>query len=153
MKKKFFMLFAIIFFALSSGCSSEEKIAENPAEIDLVEEKLKTLSLEEKIGQMMLIGLQEKFFDENANYMLNTYHVGGIIFYDRNMETKDQVKKFTDDLQKNSKIPLFIALDEEGGRVSRMKHAITPPPSQELIGRSGDFNLAKVHAVETAKKL
>ena len=153
MKKKIFMLFAIIFFALSSGCSSEEKIAENPAEIDLVEEKLKTLSLEEKIGQMMLIGLQEKFFDENANYMLNTYHVGGIIFYDRNMETKDQVKKFTDDLQKNSKIPLFIALDEEGGRVSRMKHAITPPPSQELIGRSGDFNLAKVHAVETAKKL
>ena len=79
------MLFAIIFFALSSGCSSEEKIAENPAEIDLVEEKLKTLSLEEQIGQMMLIGKQEKFIDENANYMLNTYHVGGIIFYDRNM--------------------------------------------------------------------
>ena len=153
MHKKFFTMLAIIFFALSSGCSSEEKIAENPAEIDLVEEKLKTLSLEEKIGQMMLVGIQEKNFDENANYMLNTYHVGGIIFYDRNMETKDQVKKLTDDLQKNSKIPLFIALDEEGGSVARMKHAITPPPSQELIGRSGDFNLAKVHAVETAKKL
>jgi len=153
LKKKFFMLFAIIFFALSSGCSSEEKISENPAEIDLVEEKLKTLSLEEKIGQMMLVGIYGKNLDENISYMLNTYHVGGIIFFDRNMETKEQVKKFTDDLQKNSKIPLFIALDEEGGRVSRMKHAITPPPSQELIGRSGDFNLAKVHAQETAKKL
>jgi len=80
LKKKFFMLFAIIFFALSSGCSSEEKISENPAEIDLVEEKLKTLTLEEKIGQMMLVGIYGKNLDENISYMLNTYHVGGIIF-------------------------------------------------------------------------
>ena len=156
MKKFFTLLMTAIFAFLVCGCfSSESTKAENIAEekIDPVEEKLKTMTLEEKIGQMMLIGIQEKNFDENASYMLNVYHVGGIILYDRNMDTKEQVKKLTDDLQANSKIPLFIALDEEGGRVSRMKHAIAPPPSQELIGRSGDFNLAKTHAVDTAKKL
>lgn len=152
--KKIFILCAFIFFAISSGCSSEENVAENVSpEVDPIEEELKNLSLEEKIGQMMLIGVHGKNIDENINYMLDTYKVGGIIFFDRNLESKDQVKNFVDALQKNRKIPLFIAIDEEGGRVARMKSFVTPPPSQELIGKSGDFSLAKTHAKEIAKKL
>ena len=157
--KKIFLLGLIFFATFTCGCFENKMTAEQNAsaetetEVDLIEEKLKTLTLEEKIGQMMLIGVHGTQIDTDIKYMLNTYKVGGIIYYDRNMETLDQVKNFSAELQKNSKIPLFIAIDEEGGRVSRMKHALPPPPSQEIIGQSGNFNLEKVHAVEIARKL
>lgn len=156
--KKFLFLSVVTFFVvLLGGCfqnkSDAEKniVAEETA--DKVEETLKTLTLEEKIGQMMLIAVIGKNYDEHVNYMLNTYKVGGFIFFDDNMVSVEQMKNFTAEIQKNSKLPAFIALDEEGGRVARMKHALPPPPSQETIGLSGDYNLAKVHAQETAKKL
>ena len=148
----------VFFVTLICGCFTNKMTAQKnyevaEPEIDLVEEKLKTLTLEEKIGQMMFIGVHGKQMDADIKFMLDAYKVGGIIYYDRNMETLEQVKNFSAELQANSKIPLFISLDEEGGRVSRMKHALPPPPSQETVGSSGDYNLAKVHAVEIAKRL
>lgn len=159
MKKFFTSAMMIVFTVLICGCftnkmtAEKNSVAEPEPEVDLVEEKLKTLTLEEKIGQMMFIGVHGTQMDENIKFMLDAYKVGGIIYYDRNMDTLDQVRNFSTELQANAKIPLFISLDEEGGRVSRMKHALPPPPSQETIGASGDYNLAKVHAVETAKRL
>ena len=156
MNRKIFELAAIFFLMISvCGCFAEKTDGEEKisAEVDLVEEKLKTLTLEEKIGQMMFIGVHGQKMDADIKFMLDAYKVGGIIYYDRNMETLEQVKNFSAELQANSKISLFISLDEEGGRVSRMKHALPPPPSQEIIGQSGDYNLAKVHAVEIAKRL
>ena len=152
------LLFGIVFFAaFVCGCFENKMTAEKnsaaEAEINLVEEKLKTLSLEEKIGQMMFIGVHGTKMDADIKFMLDAYKVGGIIYFDRNMDTLEQVRNFSAELQANSKIPLFISLDEEGGRVSRMKHALPPPPSQQMVGASGDYNLAKVHAVEIAKRL
>lgn len=157
--KKMFLMSAIVFFVtLICGCFTNKMTAEKNSEVaepavDLVEEKLKTLTLEEKIGQMMLIAVIGKNYDDNANYMLNAYKIGGFIFFDDNMDSVEQVKNFTAAIQKNSALPAFLAIDEEGGRVARMKHALPPPPSQEIVGASGDYNLAKVHAIETAKKI
>ena len=158
MKKILHLTLIMLFAVLICGCFTNKMTAQKNAEvaepeIDLVEEKLKTLTLEEKIGQMMLIAVIGKNYDDSVNYMLNAYKIGGFIFFDDNMETVEQVKNFTAEIQKNSALPAFIALDEEGGIVARMKHALPPPPSQEIIGASGDYNLAKVHAIETAKKL
>ena len=132
-----------------------EKNAENN---DSLENLLNSMSLEEKVGQMMMIGVHGKEVNNDISYLLNEYKVGGIIFYDRNMDSRAQVKKFSAEIQdialnSDKKIPLFISIDEEGGRVSRMQHDLTPPPSQEEIGQSGDYGWAKETAETTAKKL
>lgn len=122
-------------------------------EVDPVEEILKSMTLEEKIGQMMIAGFHGTTANDDVKFMLNNYHFGGIILFDRNMESKAQVKTLTADLQAGRKIPLFIAVDEEGGRVSRMKHDLTPPPSQKEIGQSGDSTLAYRSALSIGQEL
>ena len=141
--------------AISTGNELEEAENLNSKSLDSVELVLKNMTIDEKIGQMMMIGIYGYEIDDNISFMLNQYHCGGIILYDRNMDSKTQVKNFMVDLQakSNENIPLFIAIDEEGGRVVRMKSEITPAPSQEEIGNSGDPELAKFWAESTAKEL
>ena len=124
-------------------------------EVDKVEEILNQMTLEEKIGQMMITGFHGTTANDDVNFMLNNYHFGGIILFDRNMESKEQVKKLTADLNSIAaqKLPLFFAIDEEGGRVARMTHALTPPISQQEIGLSGDATLAYRSAKDIAQEL
>lgn len=122
-------------------------------EVDKVEEILNQMTLEEKIGQMMITGFHGTTANDDVNYMLNNYHLGGIILFDRNMESKAQVKALTESLQNGRKIPLFFAIDEEGGQVARMKHDLTPPLSQKEIGQSGDATLAYESAKNIAQEL
>ena len=113
------------------------------------------MSLSEKIGQMVMIGVHGTDITDDSAYMLNQYHIGGIILFDRNMRSIEQVKTFTNNLQKNAnqKIPLFIGIDEEGGNVVRMKNALTPPPSQYEIGITNDTEQAKKWAIKTSQSL
>ena len=84
------------------------------------------MSQTEKLGQMVMIGIQGTKVDDDSLYMLNQYHMGGVILFDRNMESLEQVKQLTSDLQaqSNEKVPLFIGIDEEGGDVVRMAEKI-----------------------------
>ena len=129
------------------------KYAEVVVETNPIEEILNQMTIEEKIGQMMITGFHGTAANDDVNYMLNSYHIGGIILFDRNMENKAQVKNLVDSLQAGKKIPLFVAIDEEGGRVSRMTNDLTPPPSQQEIGQSGDSTLAYESAKNISQEL
>lgn len=120
-----------------------------------VDKTVASMSKTEKIGQMVMIGIQGTKVDDDSLYMLNQYHMGGVILFDRNMESPEQVKQLTSDLQaqSNEKVPLFIGIDEEGGDVVRMAEKLTPPPSQKEIGSTGDIEQAKTWAIKTAKSL
>ena len=120
-----------------------------------VDKIVASMSKTEKIGQMVMIGIHGTKITDDSKYMLNQYHIGGIILFDRNMETVEQVKSLTENLQRNAnqKVPLFIGIDEEGGDVVRMAEALTPPPAQREIGESNDPELAKKWAVKTAQSL
>lgn len=111
---------------------------------DPIEEQLKSMTLKEKIGQMVFIGFYGTTINDDIRYSLNNFHFGGVILFDRNMESVAQVKKLTDDIKAEArqKAPLFIALDEEGGRVARGKNFLTPAPAQEDIGLDGDVSAA-----------
>ena len=87
--------------------------------------------------------------------MLSEYAVGGVILFDRNLETAEGVRRFTKELQeaRHGKLPLLIAIDEEGGLVARMKDILPPPPAQSEVGKSGDAALARKWARETGEKL
>lgn len=120
-----------------------------------VDQIVASMSQTEKLGQMVMIGIQGTKVDDDSLYMLNQYHMGGVILFDRNMESLEQVKQLTSYLQaqSNEKVPLFIGIDEEGGDVVRMAEKLTPAPSQKEIGATGDIEQAKTWAIKTAKSL
>lgn len=93
----------------------------NPAVDDLIILQVKEMSLDEKIGQMLIVGFEHSYLDEHIKDMITTYHVGGVNLLGRNVKDIDQVKKLTTDLQKIANIPLFIATDQEGGKISRFQ--------------------------------
>lgn len=120
-----------------------------------VDKIVASMSQTEKLGQMVMIGIQGTKVDDDSLYMLHQFHMGGVILFDRNMKSPEQVKQLTSDLQaqSNEKVPLFIGIDEEGGDVVRMAEKLTPPPSQKEIGATGDIEQAKTWAIKTAKSL
>lgn len=120
-----------------------------------VDKIVASMSQTEKLGQMVMIGIQGTKVDDDSLYMLHQFHMGGVILFDRNMDSPEQVKQLTSDLQaqSNEKVPLFIGIDEEGGDVVRMAEKLTPPPSQKEIGATGDIEQAKTWAIKTAKSL
>lgn len=120
-----------------------------------VDKTVESMSQTEKLGQMVMIGIQGTKVDDDSLYMLHQFHMGGVILFDRNMDSPEQVKQLTSDLQaqSNGKVPLFIGIDEEGGDVVRMAEKLTPPPSQKEIGATGDIEQAKTWAIKTAKSL
>lgn len=140
----------------SKSAQEEIPIAQQNLTIDeKVDKIVASMSKTEKIGQMVMIGIQGIKVDDDSLYMLNQYHMGGVILFDRNMESPEQVKQLTSDLQaqSNEKVPLFIGIDEEGGDVVRMAEKLTPPPSQKEIGATGDIEQAKTWAIKTAESL
>lgn len=121
----------------------------------LAKTKLNTLSLDEKIGQLLLVRVPE----ENKITDLKKYHFGGYLLFSRDFEskTKEEVIKMIDEFQDASKIPLLIGVDEEGGsvvRVSSNKNIVSEPfkSSQELY-KEGGFKLIEEDTINKSKIL
>ena len=153
------------------GCSAAEKgntqtVAPHPAAETWATEKgirqmadtiTGKMTLEEKIGQMMFVGIHGTTVTENTKNALAVMHAGGVILFDRNMETREQVKELNTSLKaltlNTYSLPLFLSVDQEGGLVTRMKqHAYTAPPAAE-IGATGKPEEAYKHANVTGKNI
>ena len=84
-------------------------------------------SLRIKISQMLIFGIQDIQKVMEADSMIEQYsdkHLGGIILFEKNISkkrSKNHLKVLIDEIQRNSQIPSFIAIDEEGGKVNRLK--------------------------------
>ena len=101
---------------------------------DEANKKMKNMSLEEKVGQLFLVR-----YDGNlASNWTKKYYPGGYIMFakDFNNQTKESIKKEIDDLQSISKVPLVIAVDEEGGYVTRVSRYPSFRESKFLAPRS-----------------
>lgn len=118
---------------------------------------VKKMTPEEKIGQLMMIGIAGTTIDDQAQRQLEYCHAGNVILFDRNMDTPQQVqnltKKIDTTVRKKSGVMPFIALDQEGGQVLRMRKAFPPVPSEQAIGQSGQPEQAKQWAVTTGSEL
>src|SRR5690606_16732014 len=104
-----------------------------------------SLTLEEKIGQMVMVGIEGNVLGDDARQMIQQHHVGGIILFKRNIDNPVQTLSLINELKKiNSanKIPLFLSVDEEGGRVSRMPEQLKKLPSSRRIGEINDNKLS-----------
>ncbi|WP_223067915.1 beta-N-acetylhexosaminidase [Paenibacillus caui] len=112
---------------------------------DPVKEKLKNMSLDEKIGQMVIVGLEGTTLQEQTRKMIDTYKVGGFILYKNNITDADQTPALLNELKKanrNNAAPLWLSVDQEGGRVSRMPESYVKLPKARQIGNTNNENYA-----------
>ena len=112
------------------------------------------MTLSQKIGQMLLFGWQT---DTQAAALIDDIHVGGVVLMGRNIQPPGQMKATISKLQNRAKAeglpPLFIAVDQEGGRVQRLgpPHYVKRPTARE-IGQSSP-ELARAAAREIGAEL
>jgi len=143
----------IVALALTTGCGlhnpftskAEPVTYESVVQSELspeqkVDKLVANMSDADKVGQLLMIGIHGTTLNDDAKFMLNEYRVGGIILFDRNMESKDQVKTLIADINKAGKsaglTPLFLGIDQEGGAVARMENQLIKVPSAEELGNS-----------------
>ncbi|WP_110928700.1 beta-N-acetylhexosaminidase [Bacillus massiliglaciei] len=105
-----------------------------------VKKLLKKMTLEEKIGQLMMVGFSGTEKSDEIKELIEDKNIGGIIYFDRNMASPVQVAELSNSLQKSAKktthsLPLMIAVDQEGGEIIRMKNQVSPLPSQQDLGK------------------
>jgi beta-N-acetylhexosaminidase len=118
-------------------------------------------SLDLKIGQMILIGMDNiKRLDTGAPIMkeIREGKVGGIIMYEKHIDPArpvESMQKITAHVQKIAPIPLFIGIDEEGGRVNRLKpkYGFPKTVSAAYLGRINRLDSTYYYANRTAKTL
>ncbi|KPL59382.1 glycosyl hydrolase family 3 [Rossellomorea vietnamensis] len=130
---------------INDTLKGEENVEQQANEI------LSKMTLREKVGQTMIVGFNSPTIDDHITKMIEEYHVGGVILFDRNMKTKDQVAKLNKDLQQlstdSSGLPLLMGVDQEGGQIVRMRDQVSPIPSQQQLGQTslagGVYDTAK----------
>lgn len=104
---------------------------------DLIQEKIDNMSLDEKIGQLVISGVESTSIDPTIQDFIQKKYIGGVILFSRNVSTAQQVLNLTNsikDTNKSNKIPLFISVDEEGGLVSRLPKEFIKLPKNSYIG-------------------
>lgn len=112
------------------------------------------MTLREQIGQLFMLGFTGTAVSSDLAGLLSEYQPGGLILFARNLESSDQILRLTNDLQKLSpRSPLLIAIDQEGGRVSRLPAGFTIFPPCARIGFCHSAELAYAVASATAQEL
>ncbi|ANE46950.1 glycoside hydrolase [Paenibacillus swuensis] len=102
--------------------------------------KVSALTLEEKVGQLFMVGFQGTKVTDEVRTMLEKYHVGGIIYFRRNVGELEEIAALSSDLQRigGKELPLLIAIDQEGGMVSRIDREVTLIPGAMALGAARD---------------
>lgn len=105
---------------------------------------LARMSLEEKVGQLMMVGFAGKTVDESITRLVRGHHVGGVCVFNRNVASSAQVAKLNDDVRAllADSIPPFIAVDQEGGNVVRVSDGNLVLPGNMVLGAARDPELA-----------
>lgn len=106
---------------------------------------IKDLSLEEKIGQLFMIGLEEKT-DEQIKNLIQENKIGGIILYKGNYSTYEEMLSYVNKIKKTNRknnIPIFISIDQEGGRVNRMPLEIEKIRNATKIAETKNVELVR----------
>jgi beta-N-acetylhexosaminidase len=113
-----------------------------------------SMSLREQVGQLFMIGFSGPSVSKDLTALMAEYRPGGVILFARNLETPAQIRDLTNDLQKvAAHEPVFISVDQEGGRVSRLPDGFTIFPSCAVFGRCNSSELAYAAAKATATEL
>jgi beta-N-acetylhexosaminidase len=143
-------------FALSLSTSLPAQTPPRPA----------TPTLDEKIGQMLMVGFRgtSATADSSIAHAIRQYHLGSVILFDvdvergtadRNIVSPTQLKALVDSVQSFARVPLFVAIDQEGGRVNRLKtiYGFPASVSAQYLGTLNQLDSTTHYAESTARTL
>src|SRR5438270_11460889 len=105
------------------------------------------------LGQLILTGVPGKELDAETEKLFRRVEPGGFILFARNIESPEQLRKLIDDLRNLSKIEPIITIDQEGGRVSRLRLIGNEPPNAQQLRDKGDIGLIREHGEITGHLL
>jgi beta-N-acetylhexosaminidase len=110
------------------------------------------------IGHLFMIGMPGLYLDEATESLIRQYNIGGIVLFKRNIDNPVQIAELCKSIQgaslKYHDTPMFIAVDQEGGAVARLREPFTIFPGNEAIGESATpLKMAKQFASVTAKEM
>ncbi|HZC34826.1 MAG TPA: glycoside hydrolase family 3 N-terminal domain-containing protein [Chthoniobacterales bacterium] len=105
------------------------------------------------LGQLLLVGVPGTDLDPETATAFRQIQPGGFVLFARNIRTPTQLRKLVDDLRDLSAVEPIIAIDQEGGRVSRLKVIGNEPPNAQQLRQKGDENLIRTHGELTGKLL
>ena len=111
-------------------------------------------SLRREVGQLLIGSLPGTTITPEMRSLAREFQLGGVTLFKRNIEAPEQVAELCHDLQAlSSELPLWVAVDQEGGRVARLRAPFTEWPPMATLGRSGDDTLAYRFAAALAAEL
>ena len=106
------------------------------------------------IGQLLIGSLPGTTIPPELRSLAREFGLGGLILFARNIEAPEQVAELSHDVQTlAAELPLWVSVDQEGGRVARLKAPFTEWPPMAALGRSGDAALASRFAAALAAEL
>lgn len=116
---------------------------------------VQNMSLEQKLGQMMIVRFLGPTYSNDISAMVSQYDVGAVLLFsaNNNIQDKVQLKGLIQQMQSNSAIPLAMSIDQEGGYVDRLVSLDGPRPSASSIGATNDPNKARSEGIQDAKDL
>ncbi|WP_199614599.1 beta-N-acetylhexosaminidase [Paenibacillus alkalitolerans] len=123
---------------------------------DPIREKIGAMTIDEKIGQMVIAGLDGYDIDAYSKELIEKYKVGGFIFFGRNIKDPKQTITLLNSLKETNsdlELPLFLAVDEEGGAVNRLPQEVRKFPSNRAIGQIESEQFSYEAGRETARQL
>src|SRR5438093_6254161 len=97
------------------------------------------------LGQLIMTGVPGKELDSKTADLFRRVQPGAFILFGRNIETPAQLRKLIDDLRDLSETEPIITIDQEGGRVSRLRLIGNEPPTAQQLRDKGDVDLIRQH--------
>jgi beta-N-acetylhexosaminidase len=116
---------------------------------------VQNMTLDQKVGQMMLVQFVGPQYSYDISTMISQYDIGAVLLFtaNNNIISKPQLTGLIQQMQKNSAVPLIVAIDQEGGLVDRLAKLDGPRPSETAIGATNDPNRAREEGAQDAQDL
>ena len=145
-RRIFALVLSLCVFSLAAGCAPEQvqPTAPPPAAAtpeptpqptpeptpDPIRVRMEAMSDGEKVGQLLTVGFEGTAVGDDVTAYLRDYRVGGLILFKRNIASADQLAGLTNQLKERNGdgVPLFLGVDQEGGRVDRMPPEVHRTP-------------------------
>lgn len=127
----------------SNTTESNEAVGNNS--LDSIKEQISKMSLSEKVGQLVIAGIDGYTNDAHSSALIEKYKIGGFILLGQNIKDTNQALALINSLKSSNsknKIPLFLGIDEEGGRISRLPAEFTKLPTNKAIGQKNNSSLS-----------
>ncbi len=121
--------------------------------LQIVDRLLANMTLQQKLGQMLMVRFNSLSYTPQLNAMITQYHIGSVIEYQGNIESKAQLTGLNAQIQHNGDLPMIISIDQEGGTVDRLINLDGPQPSASSIGATSNPNAAYQQGLKDAQDL